>query len=116
MLGQARRKRLDVIDRILPRERVHGVLHRVGRQTAAVVAFDIDPLEGTLERDTEREIDQVVRIGTAANLHQPHVRFAISVPAQSGHHRARIPGTEYRAPSTEYYPPRPLDTSSTRMG
>ena len=85
MLCEPETERLDVLDVILARERIHGVLHRVGRQTRSVVAVDVHRLERTLERHVEGEIDDLVRIPGAPHLHEPHARLAVAVPGQSRH-------------------------------
>src|SRR5258706_118793 len=85
---QPRRKRLDMIDPIAPGERVHGVLHRVGGETCAVVAVQVDRIKGAFERDIERELDEVVRIGAALAFHEPHLRLPVSIPREEGGHYA----------------------------
>ena len=49
------------MERILPRQRVDGVLHRVGRQARRVVAVGVNRVERTFELHVERQIDDVVR-------------------------------------------------------
>ena len=61
MIREAAGERLDMVDRILPRQRVHRVLHRVGGDARRVVAVDIDRVERPLELDVDRQIDELVR-------------------------------------------------------
>ena len=66
MIREPQRERLDMLDRILPRERVDRVLHRVGRQARRVVALDVDRLERALELHVERQVDDLVAAAGAA--------------------------------------------------
>jgi hypothetical protein len=85
VIREPQRERLDVIDRILARQRVHGVLHRVGGEARPVVAVDVDGLERALELHVDRQVDELVRIAGSAHLHQPDARFAVAIPGQFGH-------------------------------
>ena len=89
VIREAERERLDVRDRVAARERVHRVLHRVGREARAVVAGDVHIVERALELHVDREIDDVVWIAgvRAAHLHEAHARFAVPVP---GEHATRL--------------------------
>ena len=91
MIREPQRELLHVIDRILPRQRVHDVLHRIGRMARGVVAVDVDLLERAFELDVDGEIDELVLGGGALDLHQPHARFAVTVPAQRHKWRFHVP-------------------------
>ena len=80
--GEPRRERFDVIDRILPGERIHRVLHRIGRQAGRVVTVRVNRLERAFERDAHGQVHDFVRPAPAADLQQPHVRFAVSIPGE----------------------------------
>ena len=75
MIGEPERERLDMLDRILPRQRVDGVLHRVGREARPVVAVHVDGLERALELNLDRQVDQLVRIAGTPHLHEPDARL-----------------------------------------
>ena len=86
--ASAERERLDVVDRILPRQRVDGVLHRVGREARPVVAVDVDRVERAFELDVDRQIDELVRIAGPPHLHQADPRLAVAIPGQIRHERS----------------------------
>ncbi len=95
MRGESTGKRLDVIDRILPRERVDRVLHRVGRDAGTVVAVDVDAIERALELDVDGDVDDLMPdvipswcpcpLEGPAHFHQAHARLAVAVPRESRH-------------------------------
>ena len=61
VIRQAAGERLDVSERILSRQRVHRILHRVGGDARRVVALDVDRVERALELDVDRQVDELVR-------------------------------------------------------
>ncbi len=55
-------ERLGRLDRALPRKRVHGVLHRVGRENLRVVAGGVRRAELALELHLDRQVVQLVPV------------------------------------------------------
>ena len=76
---EIQRERLYVIDRMVPRSGVHGVLHRVGRQARTVVTVDVDRVELAFHVNVDREIDDLVWIAGAPDLDEPNPRLAVPV-------------------------------------
>jgi hypothetical protein len=74
---QNQAERLRILDRLAGGERVHGILHRVGRQHAAVVAVGIRFVVVTRESDRKGEVVQVVAVPVPADLDDSHARLAI---------------------------------------
>ena len=62
VLDEPPSERLDVVDRMLLRERIDGVAHRVGGEQAGVVSLDVRGVEVALEPDVDREVAQVVAV------------------------------------------------------
>ena len=58
-------ERLGLLDRMTCGQRVHRVLHRVGRQHAAIVAIRVGLVVLALEPDGDGEVLQVVPIAVA---------------------------------------------------
>ena len=70
-------ERLWLADRMLRGQRIHGVLHRVGRQDVAVVAVRVRLVVLALEPDRDGEILEVVAIAVARHLDEPDARFSV---------------------------------------
>ena len=96
VFGQTQSERFHVVDRIAPRERVDRILHRVGREAAAVVAVDVDGVERAFELDVQRQIHDLVRRRRrrTAHLHEADARFAVAVPGQLGIRISTPPRTQ----------------------
>ena len=85
---QPQAERLGIVDRIAGGQRVHGVLHRVGRQHVGVVAVGVGFVVVTLEPDRDRQIPQVVPIAVARDLDEsdavicrrPSQRACVTIP------------------------------------
>ena len=76
---QAQRELLDLPHRLLPGEREHGVLLRVGRHDVGVVAGDVDVLQIAGERDPDVEVaEPVLGCGPVDGDH-PDLRLAVLV-------------------------------------
>ena len=93
MLGQAQKERFDVVDRIVPRKRVHGVLHRVGRETPGVLSLHVHRRERAFELHVDREVDDAVRLSVVvalrpAHLHETDPGLPVAIPAE-GHQDPR---------------------------
>ena len=58
---EPQRERLDVIDRILPRQRVHRVLHRVGGEARPRCRRRCRPRRKRLRAARRRQVDELVR-------------------------------------------------------
>jgi hypothetical protein len=84
--GQAQAEVLDLADRRLLREGVHGVLLRVGRQHPGVVAGQVRRGQLTAQGRRHREVLQVVHRAVAADRHQADLRLAVLVGAQGDGH------------------------------
>ena len=71
MLGEPEAERLGLADRLSRGQRIHRVLHRVGRQHVAVVAVGIGLVVVPFEADRDRQVAQVVTIAAARDLDEP---------------------------------------------
>jgi hypothetical protein len=88
---EAQAERLGLADRLLRRQRVHRILHGVGREHGAVVAAGVRRVVVPLERDRDREIAQVVAIRPPQHLDQPHPGLAVGRLSDHAELRTRQP-------------------------
>ena len=64
-------------DAVACRQRVHGVLHRVGRQHVAIVAVRIGCVVGAFEADGHRQIAQIVTVAAARHLDEADAGLSV---------------------------------------
>jgi hypothetical protein len=62
MLGQRETERFDIPVEVVLRQRVHGVLHRVGRKDRGVVSIRVRPREISFEPHGDGHIPEVVTV------------------------------------------------------
>jgi len=72
---------LDLIDADPRGQRVHRVLHGVGRQHFPVVAGDVRLLEVSFESNRDGQVLHVVPIAVTHDLDEPDSRLAVTVRA-----------------------------------
>ena len=76
----------DGLDRMLPRQRVHGVFHGVRRQDLAVVAFCVRGLEVAFKTDRQSQLFDVVAALLPRHAQQPDARFSVIVFTEMNGH------------------------------
>ena len=86
MLDEMQCKFLDGFHRVLPRENVHRILHRVRRQNFLVIALRMRYLEIAFKRDTNGQLFNIVAALLLHHAKQPNARLAVVVCAQLDGH------------------------------
>ena len=83
-LRQRPPERLGLVDRMLRRQRIHGVLHRIGRQDVAIVAIRVGLVVLAFKPDRDREILEVVAVAVPRDFDEPDARFAVGRFSEHG--------------------------------
>jgi hypothetical protein len=82
VLGESEPEFLDLPAEPVLRERVDGVLHRVGGEHAGVVSRDVRGFEIAFESNRDRQVGNVVPAGAAIEADEPDPRLPVAVGAE----------------------------------
>src|SRR5271166_2023178 len=91
MFSQAQAELFDFAQRLLAREGVNRVLHRVRGQDLAIVALKVSSGKVPRKLNVHIQVLHLVTRTTALYLYQPRARFPVPVLRQYGGHSISSP-------------------------
>src|SRR5579863_1981900 len=86
LLHQMKAKLLDRFDGMLPRERVHGVFHRIRRENFGVVALGVGGLEIAFKANRDVQLANVMAALLARDAQEADTRFTVTVFVKMDRH------------------------------